>query len=68
MVELSQILQLLQIEPGSGLLQSALLFMIWLSSMGVRKDIKAMGLRLLNHEARFDKIEGRLTTLETKER
>lgn len=68
MIEISQIMQLLQIEPGSGLLQSALLLMIWLTSLGVRKDIKSMGLKLIDHNKRLEKIEGRLTILETKER
>jgi len=68
MVELSHVLQLLQIEPGSGLLQSGLLLLIWLTSLGVRKDIKAMGFKLVDHDKKFKKIEERLTILETKER
>lgn len=68
MVDLSQILQLLKIEPGSGLLQSALLFMIYWSSHGVRKDIKALLLRMVTNENRMNVLEGRVTNLETKEK
>lgn len=68
MVELSHIMQLLQIEPGSGLLQSALLFMIYWSSHGIRKDIKSLLLRMVVNENRINQLDERVVKLETKEK
>ncbi len=68
MFDLSQILELLRVEPGHGLVQSLLLFMIWLSSRSLKKEL--IGLRdsltdmRLHQEVRFEKIESRIETLE----
>lgn len=70
MFDFSQILELLRVEPGHGLVQSLLLFMIWLSSRSLKKEL--IGLRdsltdmRLHHEVRFEKIESRIDTLERK--
>ena len=68
MFDFSQILTLIRLEPGHGLLQSFLLFMIWMSSRGIKKEMaadrKSQAETKATHETRFDKIEGRITVLE----
>jgi hypothetical protein len=68
MFDFSQILELAKLEPGHGLVQSILLFMIWLQSRGLRQDVAslkdAITVQRNNNEVRFQKIEGRLTILE----
>lgn len=70
MFDFDQILRLAEVEPGHNLMQCFLLLMIWLSSVGLRKDIKrdreeskkkfaTVDEKLINHE-------GRISTLETK--
>lgn len=69
MFDFSSILELLKVEPGHGLVQSFLLFMIWLSSRGVKKELMLLKESLLEYkihnEDRFTHIEGRLSVLET---
>ncbi len=69
MFDFSQVLTLLKVEPGHGLLQSFLLFMIWMSSRGIKKEMaadrKLHAETKVTHETRFDKIEGRITALES---
>lgn len=66
--DFQSIFELLKIEPGSGLLQSFLLFMIWMQSRGVRKELaaftKGYAVDKSATEVRLGKIEGRLTILE----
>lgn len=68
MFDFSQILDMLKLEPGHGLVQSLLLFMIWLSSRGLKKELVELKSSLLefkiHNEDRFKHIEDRLTTLE----
>jgi hypothetical protein len=69
MFDFVQIIELLKVEPGHGLIQSFLLLMIWMSSRGVKKEIGQLkegleGMKI-HHEVRFEKIEGRITVLET---
>ena len=67
MFDFSWITEFIRLEPGHGLLQSVLLFMIWLQSRGLRKEM--MGLKDGLAEAKFiidkkfDIIEGRLSVL-----
>lgn len=68
--DLSQIGEFIRLEPGHGLVQSLLLFMIWLNSRGVKKELITLTERLLDmkahHEERFSKVEDRLTILEKR--
>lgn len=68
MFDYTSIIELAKIEPGHGLLQSALLFMIWLSSRGLRKEIASLSHSLevqkTSIEHRFERVEGRITVLE----
>lgn len=70
MFDFSQIVELMRAEPGHGLLQSVLLFMIWLTSRSLKKELVSLKDSLsdmkIHNEVRFEKIEGRLTTLESK--
>ncbi len=70
MFEVSQVLELMKVEPGSGLVQSILLFMIWWSSREIKKAIASLGTRIdisdIKNETRFVKIENRITDLESK--
>lgn len=70
MFDFSQVLELMKLEPGHGLIQSLLLFMIWMTSRGLKKEVIALkdGLTDLkvNHEVRFEKIEGRVIVLENR--
>lgn len=70
MYDFSQIMEFMKIEPGHGLLQSVLLFMIWWQSRGFRQDLKllkeALGQARVHMEKRFEKIEERLIFLEEK--
>jgi len=59
MVELTQILQFFKVDPSTGWIQSAILFMILLSSNGVRRDIKMLLVKI-------DALEIRVFNLETK--
>ncbi len=68
MFDFSQILELLKVEPGHGLVQSGLLFMIWLSSRGVKKEIIGIKTLVLTgkvaNDIKFEQIGTRLTNLE----
>ena len=68
MFDFSQILEFVKFEPGHGLLQSALLFMIWLQSRGLRKELVELRVMLgdvKSHvEKRFELVERRITILE----
>lgn len=70
MFDFSQIFDLLKIESGHGLTQSLLLFMIWMSSRGVKKELIELKNSLFEHkiqiDTRFEKIEVRLNKLEFK--
>jgi hypothetical protein len=65
MFDLSQILELVKLEPGHNLVQSFLLFMIWMSSRGLRREIRK---DLSAQQKRIDNHEGRIIVLETKEK
>lgn len=68
MFDFETILELTRTEPY---VQCVLLFMIWLSSRSVKKEIHQINESLeqakVYYENRFQKIEGRITVLETKE-
>lgn len=68
-IDLGQIFEFLRAEPGHGLLQSFLLFMIWLNSRGVKREVMSLGDRLSDlrssNEFRLDRLEKRLTIVET---
>jgi len=68
MFDWSSVVELMKIEPGHGLVQSVLLFMIWIQSRGVRLAIKkleeALSSDKASNEIRFQKIENRLTIVE----
>jgi hypothetical protein len=65
-----QIIDLLRVEPGHGIIQCFLLFMIWLQSKGVRKELVSLKESLeatkTTDERRFGGIELRLVNLENK--
>lgn len=57
--------------------QIALLFMIWMSSLGIKREVKDMRIRhgeaetqtkakFQEHDDRFVKVEGRVTVLENQ--
>lgn len=64
------IVELLNNEPGHGLLQTVLLAMIWWSARGVKTEIihlkDSFSTHKLHNEERFGSIETRLTKLETE--
>lgn len=68
MFDLQAVWELLRIEPGTGVLQSFFLLMIWWTSLGIRKDLreyqKSTDSRLDSHEKRLNDYEGRLVKLE----
>lgn len=68
MFDFTLITELLRNEPGHGLVQSFLLAMIWLSSRGIKSELKILGIAIADlketHEKRFNNLEGRVTTLE----
>jgi hypothetical protein len=68
MLDFGQLMEFMKIEPGHGLLQSVLLFMIWWQSRGFRQDLKmlkeALGEAKIHMDKRFEKIEERLMFLE----
>lgn len=68
LIDLHQMIELMSVEPGHGFVQCVLLFMIWLNSRGLKKEVITLGERLsdmrANHEIRLDKIERQLTLLE----
>lgn len=70
MFDLETIGELLKVEPGHGLIQSVLLFMIWLSSRNIKLELRSLKDALTQFkersEARFAKIETRVEILETK--
>lgn len=67
-----QAYEMLKAQQGGGLVQSVLLFLILLSSRGLRKEIVQLGQRITDmkedHESRFVKIENRLNKLEFGEK
>lgn len=67
--DFNQVIDLLKVEPGHGLIQSLLLLMIWWSSRGVKKEIMALRDSVqevkLHVEDRFKTIEARLQLIET---
>ncbi len=68
MFDVTQVLEFMKAEPGHGLVQSLLLFMIWISSRGLRKELIELKTSLLefkiHNEDRFKHIEDRITKLE----
>lgn len=68
--DFSSVIEFAKAEPGHGLLQSVLLFMIWLQSKGLRKEVANLVTSMtefkMSVEKRFEKIEGRVTQLEIK--
>lgn len=68
MFDFSNITELLKVEPGHGLIQSILLFMIWITSRGLKKEVINLKDSLTQaktfYETRFEKLEGRLDVLE----
>lgn len=68
MFDFSSIIELMKVEPGHGLLQSVLLFMIWIQSRGVRKELEGLRKAFIDSkqvtEQRFVGIENRLLVLE----
>lgn len=71
MFDFDQVFNMMKIEPGHGMLQSILLFMIWLSSRSLRKEIQTLREYLqkleVGIEMRFQRVEGRVNTLEIKQ-
>ncbi len=70
MFDFTQVIEFAKAEPGHGLLQSVLLFMIWWQSKGLRKEIVALrdGMTETKSiiEKRFINIENRIVFLETR--
>lgn len=68
MFDFGLILDFLKVEPGHGAVQCLLLFMIWWTSKGIRRDLadykQYTDTRLDSHEKRLDDHEGRLIKLE----
>ena len=69
------ILSLLKTEPGSGLAQTILLFLLWLNSKGLKKELIALKdaltrlevgheVRIVNLENENKHIDQRLTLIE----
>jgi hypothetical protein len=71
MIEFSQVLDLMKVEPGHGLVQCLLLLMIWFSARGIKKEIVSLkdSLRNIKDETE-DKItdhEKRIRLIENKQ-
>lgn len=70
MFDFSAILDFIKLEPGHGLMQTVLLFMIWLQSKGLRREIASLRDGLAEARStmdkRFEKIEWRITVIENK--
>lgn len=68
MLSLSEIYNFMKIDPGHGLLQSLFLFMIWMNSRGIKREIMGLTTNLVVQEEkikeRFEKIETRINLLE----
>ncbi len=71
MFEFSNFIEFAKAEPGHGLLQSGLLFMIWLSSRSLKKELEALKAMLekfeIGNEMRFRQVENRVSVLEIKQ-
>lgn len=76
MFDFTMILELFK-SGDHNVVQVILLFMIWMSSIGIKREVKDMRVRhgqaetetkakFIEQDHRFDKVEGRLTSLETK--
>lgn len=70
MFDFSQVIELMKDGSGHSLVQSFLLFMIWLTSRSLKKELVSLKESLsdmkVHNEIRFEKIEGRLTIIEAK--
>lgn len=69
-LSISSMFELLKIEPGGGMLQSVLLFMIWLSARGLKKEVRELKESLtrieIGHEVRIGSIENQLHGVEER--
>lgn len=76
MFDFTMILELFK-SGDHNYIQVVLLFMIWMSSLGIKREVKDMRIRhgqaetetkakFSEHDHRFEKVEGRLAFLETK--
>ena len=65
-IPFSTVFELLKSEPGHGLLQSGLLFMIWMSTRGLKKEVQELKETLTKMEigygVRIGSIENHLET------
>lgn len=70
MFDFSSVIEFIKIEPGHGILQSVLLFMIWIQGKGLRKEIGMIKDALAETKSvidkRFEKIEWRITAIENR--
>lgn len=70
MLDFNQLYEMLRVEPGHGLAQTILLAMIWWTSSGLKKELISLGEKIADlrthHEFRLEKLEDRLTVIETK--
>lgn len=68
MIDINQVFEYVKWDQH-GLLQTLLLFMIWWTSRGIRKDLhdykQTTNTRLEINEERINDHEGRISTLET---
>lgn len=76
MFDFSMIIELFK-SGDHNYVQMILLFMIWMSSLGIKREVKDMRIRhgqaetetkakFVEHDDRFKKVEDRVTVLETK--
>jgi hypothetical protein len=73
LIPIEQLLGLLKDEPGSGFVTDVLLFLILISSRGIRKEVAALRTQGATHDVRIAKLEttsehhgNRIAVIETK--
>lgn len=70
MFDFSQIFELMKLDSGHSILQSVLLFMIWIQSRGLRQEMGNLKRSLQDAKSTIDKrienLEQRLIFLEEK--
>jgi len=68
--DFSSIIEFVKVGPGHNLLQSFLLFMIWISSRGIKKEVvllrDTIDAQKKIDDHKFEQVEDRLVVLEQK--
>jgi hypothetical protein len=74
-IPIDQLIGLVKAEPGSGMVQSILLFLIWINARGLKKELRSLknaitglevghGIRLGTLEEKVNTIDERLILVE----